>query len=65
MLVLTRKFDEKIILSWENQTITILVCGTQGDRVRLGFEAPPEVLIHREEVHNEIQSQGERKKQDG
>ena len=47
MLVLTRKVDEKIVISGN---IVITVVGIRGDRVRIGIEAPPEVGIYRQEL---------------
>ncbi|WP_437226732.1 carbon storage regulator CsrA [Planctomicrobium sp. SH661] len=51
MLVLSRKQDEKIIIG---DSITLMVVSIQGDKVRLGIEAPKQVSIHREEVYNAI-----------
>lgn len=47
MLVLRRKSGEAVIL---NQVITVRVLGVEGDRVKLGFDAPPDVVIVREEL---------------
>ena len=52
MLVLSRKQDEKIIIG---DSITLMVISIQGDKVRLGIEAPRNVSIHREEVYQAIQ----------
>jgi len=52
MLVLSRKLDEVIRI---NDDIKILVVSIQGDKVRLGIEAPKEVSVHREEVYQRIQ----------
>jgi carbon storage regulator len=52
MLVLSRKQDEKIIIG---DSITLMVVSIQGDKVRLGIEAPKHVSIHREEVYQAIQ----------
>jgi len=54
MLVLSRKQDEKIIIG---DSITLMVVSIQGDKVRLGIEAPKHVSIHREEVYNAIQKE--------
>lgn len=51
MLVLSRKQDEKIIIG---DSITLMVVSIQGDKVRLGIEAPKTVSIHREEVYQAI-----------
>lgn len=52
MLVLSRREGEKIIIG-DSITVTIVRMG--GDKVRLGIEAPDDLLILRGEleVHNE------------
>lgn len=47
MLVLRRKAGEAIVLS---QVITIRVLNVEGDRVKLGIDAPPDVIVVREEL---------------
>lgn len=47
MLVLRRKACEAIIL---NGTITIYVLAVEGERVKLGIDAPAEVVIVRSEL---------------
>ena len=47
MLVLSRREGEKISLGGE---IVLTIVRASGDRVRLGIEAPPEMLILREEL---------------
>lgn len=54
MLVLSRKQDEKIIIG---DAITLMVVSIQGDKVRLGIEAPKHVTVHREEVYRAIQKE--------
>jgi carbon storage regulator len=56
MLVLSRKQDEKIMIG---DSITLMVISIQGDKVRLGIEAPKDVSIHREEVYQAIQRERE------
>ena len=51
MLVLTRKKNEAIVI---NDSITIVVVDIQGDRVRIGVQAPREVSVHRKEVYDAI-----------
>ncbi|MFP6766328.1 MAG: carbon storage regulator CsrA [Planctomycetaceae bacterium] len=51
MLVLSRKKNESIII---DDQIRITIVGVSGDKVRLGIEAPREVTIHRQEVHDAI-----------
>ena len=47
MLVLSRKVTERIRLG---DNIVVTVVRVSGDRVRLGIEAPPEVLVLRDEL---------------
>lgn len=53
MLVLTRKLGEEIVV---NNNITIKVVEIRGDKIKLGFEAPREVPIHRKEIQNAIEA---------
>jgi len=48
MLVLSRKIGE-VIMVGDNIRITVLEI--RGDKVRLGFVAPEEVTVDRQEVH--------------
>ncbi len=54
MLILTRKLGESITIG-EHIKVTIL--GVFGRQVRLGVDAPPEVMVHREEVYLKIQDE--------
>ena len=47
MLILTRRVDERIFIG---DDITLCVLDIEGNRVRLGLEAPKDVAILREEV---------------
>ena len=47
MLILTRKMGESLIIQ---DNIRILVLGLRGKQVRLGIEAPEDVLVLREEI---------------
>ena len=51
MLVLSRKKNERIII---NDNIIVTVIEIRRDKVRLGFDAPKEVPIHRQEVYDAI-----------
>jgi carbon storage regulator len=51
MLTLSRKKDQQIVIDGH---IQVIVLGVYGDRVKLGFIAPDEVSINREEVHCRI-----------
>jgi carbon storage regulator len=54
MLVLSRKAGEKIHIG---NNITVTVIDVRGERVKLGFECPAEIPVHREEVAKRIRSQ--------
>jgi carbon storage regulator len=47
MLVLSRKESQRIMLG---DDIVITVVRVSGDKVRLGIEAPPHVVVLREEL---------------
>jgi carbon storage regulator len=51
MLVLTRNLGEKIRIGHD---ITITVVRVQGDKVRIGIEAPPDVAVFREEIFRRL-----------
>ena len=51
MLVLSRKEDESIVI---NGNIKVVVVAIQNERVRLGIEAPQDVLVYRQEVDNRL-----------
>ena len=48
MLVLTRRPNEAIVIG-DNVVITIL--SVQGNQVRVGIDAPRDVIVDREEIH--------------
>ncbi len=50
MLVLSRKESEKIILG---DDIVLTIVRVSGDRVRLGIQAPKDMLILRHELENQ------------
>ncbi len=47
MLVLSRKASERIRLG---DSIVVTIVRVSGDKVRLGIEAPPDVLVLRDEL---------------
>lgn len=51
MLVLSRKLDQEIVI---DGGIRIRVVEIKGNQVRLGISAPPDVAVHREEIHRSI-----------
>ena len=47
MLVLRRKPDEALVM---NGAVTVCILGVEGDRVKLGIIAPPDVVVLRGEL---------------
>ena len=54
MLILTRKLGESITIG-DNIKVTVL--GVYGRQVRLGVDAPLDVVVHREEIYVKIQEE--------
>ena len=50
MLVLSRKVGEKVVV---DGCITVTVVAVDGNKIRLGITAPPQVRIDREEIHRQ------------
>jgi len=53
MLVLRRKEGESIIM---NGVIKVTILAIEGDRVKIGIAAPPDVIVVREELLNEAEN---------
>jgi len=56
MLVLSRKKNESIVIG---DDIEVVIVDIRGDKVRLGIEAPAHVPVHRKEVYEAIQREGD------
>jgi carbon storage regulator len=52
MLVLSRKLGEVIVIPGIDLELTVV--GIEGNAVRLGITAPPEVRVYREELWNRV-----------
>jgi carbon storage regulator len=50
MLVLTRKIGEEIIIGGD---IHVVVVAVQRNKVRIGISAPKDVIVDRQEVHEQ------------
>ncbi len=48
MLVLTRKIGQEIIIG---DKIRITITQVKGDRVRIGIDAPSDISVDRQEIH--------------
>lgn len=54
MLVLSRKRGERVVIG---DDVELVIISVRGDRVKLGFRAPNDVAIHREEVFQRIREE--------
>ena len=52
MLILSRKVNENIVIDGR---IIVKIVRLDGENVKLGIDAPPDVPVHRQEVYDEIQ----------
>ena len=54
MLILTRRLGESITIG---DSIKVSVLGIHGRQVRIGIDAPSDVVVHREEIYVKIQEE--------
>lgn len=59
MLVITRREGEEVVIGDPRNPIGIVrIASVKGERVRIAFEFPREVEIHRREIADQIVQQG-------
>ena len=51
MLILTRRSGDKLRIG---EDVTVAVLGINGRQVRIGIEAPQDVIVNREEIYQRI-----------
>ena len=56
MLILTRRIGETLTIG---EDVTVTVLGVKGTQVRIGIKAPQHVAVHREEIYQRIESEGD------
>ena len=55
MLVITRREGEELVIGDPQSPLGVVrIAGIKGDRVRVAFEFPREVAVHRREVADQI-----------
>jgi carbon storage regulator len=61
MLVLSRHINERVVIGTPPNQVVVTLIEIRGDKIRLGFEAPANIPIHRQEIYNAIQRDGQKK----
>ena len=56
MLILTRRAGEALMIG---ENVSIKVLGVKGNQVRIGIDAQKDVAVHREEIFDRIQDDGD------
>jgi carbon storage regulator len=51
MLILTRRVGEALMVGDDTK---IVVLGVKGSQIRLGINAPKDIVVHREEIFDKI-----------
>ena len=54
MLVISRKVDESLVLG---DDIVVTILAIEGDRVKVGINAPRDTIILRQEIYQAVQDQ--------
>jgi carbon storage regulator len=62
VLIFTRRIGEEIRIG---DDIRVRIIDIKGKQVRLGIEAPPEVIIHREEIYLRINENNNKPREAG
>ena len=51
MLILTRRVGETVVIG---DNVTVAFIGVKGNQIRIGINAPKDVIVHREEIYERI-----------
>ena len=54
MLVISRKVDESLVIG---DSVIVTILGVEGDRVKIGINAPRDMIILRQEIYAAVQDQ--------
>ena len=59
MLILTRRVGEALMVGDDTK---IVVLGVKGSQIRLGINAPKDIVVHREEIFDKINTKDDSNK---
>lgn len=54
MLILTRRIGEVLMIG---NDVTVTVLGVKGNQVRVGINAPKDIVVHRQEIFERLKRQ--------
>ena len=54
MLILTRRIGEVLMIG---NDVTVTVLGVRGNQVRVGINAPKDIVVHRQEIYERLKRQ--------
>ncbi len=59
MLVITRREGEEVVIGDPRSPLGVVrIAGIKGDRVRIAFDFPRDVVVHRREIAKQILEEG-------
>lgn len=59
MLILTRKIGESLMIG---EAVVVTVLGVKGTQVRIGVNAPKNIIVHREEIYKRVKLEKDKQK---
>jgi carbon storage regulator len=54
LLILTRRIGEVLMIG---NDVTVTVLGVKGNQVRVGINAPKDIVVHRQEIYERLKRQ--------
>jgi carbon storage regulator len=54
LLILTRRIGEVLMIG---NDVTVTVLGVKGNQVRIGINAPKDIVVHRQEIFERLKRQ--------
>ena len=61
MLILTRRIGETLTIGEDDELSLVTVLGINGNQVKIGVDAPNDIMVHRQEIYDRIKAEEARK----